>query len=73
MTVYKCKEALLPTTMNSAKRKLRTEMTFIETANKTLEADLKKFANYAEIVERLKHNKKDQKIQPVIFTFVLTE
>ena len=62
MTVYKCKEALLPTTMNSAKRKLRTEMTFIETANKTLEADLKKFANYAEIVERLKHNKKDQKI-----------
>jgi len=53
--------ALLPSTTNSAKRKLRTEMTSIEVANKTLEADLKKFAAYNEIVERLERNKKNKK------------
>jgi superfamily II RNA helicase len=46
--------------MNSAKKKLRNEMNSIEAENKTLEADLKKFASYNEIVEKLKHNKKDQ-------------
>jgi len=53
--------ALLPSTANSAKRKLRTDMTSIEVAHKTLEADLKKFAAYTEIVERLERNKKNKK------------
>ena len=61
MTDYNHIISLLPSTTNSAKRKLRTDMTFIEVANKTLEADLKKFANYNEIVERLERNKKNKK------------
>ena len=61
MTDYNHIIALLPSTTNSAKRKLRTDMTYIEAANKTLEADLKKFANYNEIVEKLERNKKNQK------------
>ena len=61
MTDYNCKVALLTSTANSAKRKLRTDMTSIEVAHKTLEADLKKFAAYTEIVERLERNKKNKK------------
>jgi superfamily II RNA helicase len=61
MTDYNHIITLLPSTTNSAKRKLRTDMTFIEAANKTLEADLKKFATYNEIVKRLERNKKNQK------------
>jgi len=60
MSKYNSKVILLPITMNSAKKKLRNEMNSIEAENKTLEADLKKFASYNEIVEKLKHNKKDQ-------------
>ena len=60
MSKYNSKVLLLPITMNSAKKKLRNEMSSIEAENKTLEADLKKFASYNEIVEKLKHNKKDQ-------------
>jgi len=61
MTDYNHIITLLPSTTNSAKRKLRTDMTSIEAANKTLEADLKKFATYNEIVEKLERNKKNQK------------
>uniref|UniRef100_A0A6C0HFZ6 Helicase ATP-binding domain-containing protein n=1 Tax=viral metagenome TaxID=1070528 RepID=A0A6C0HFZ6_9ZZZZ len=61
MTDYNHIITLLPSTTNSAKRKLRTDMTYIEAANKTLEADLKKFANYNEIVEKLERNKKNKK------------
>jgi superfamily II RNA helicase len=60
MSKYNSKVILLPITMNSAKKKLRNEMNSIEAENKTLEADLKKFASYNEIVEKLKYNKKDQ-------------
>lgn len=60
MSKYNSKVILLPITMNSAKKKLRNEMNSIEAENKTLEADLKKYASYNEIVEKLKHNKKDQ-------------
>lgn len=61
MTNYNSKMLLLPTTFNSAKKKLRCEMNAIEAEYKTLEADLKRFDAYNEIVEKIKLNKIDQK------------
>ena len=61
MRDYNDKLALLPTTMNSSKKKLRTELTKIEAEySKTLEVDLKKLLNYNEIVDKMEKNTKDK-------------
>ena len=53
MADYNRKVLLLPSTANSAKKKLRCEMNAIDLEYKTLEADLKRFAAYNEIVDEI--------------------
>lgn len=60
MIEYNNKLALLPITQNSAKKKLRSEMNTIETEYKTLETDLKKFASYNEIINKIEQNDKEK-------------
>lgn len=57
MASYNSKIELLPSTANSAKKKLRCEMNAIEAEYKTLEADLKKFASYNEVADEIERNK----------------
>lgn len=57
---YKDKLSLLPTTMNSAKKRLRYELNQIEAEYKTLESDVKKYDSYNEIVDKINKNSKEK-------------
>ena len=61
MIDYNSKVLLLPSTANSAKKKLRSEMNAIDLEYKTLEADLKRFALYNEIVDEIERTIQCQK------------
>ena len=61
--------SLLPSTVNSAKKKLRSDMSKIEAEYKTLEADLKKFSAFNEIVDKLEKNSRRKKNTASYFTY----
>lgn len=61
--------SLLPSTVNAAKKKLRTDMNRIETEYKTLEADLKKMASFNEIVDKLEKNSRGKKNTASYFNY----
>jgi superfamily II RNA helicase len=61
--------SLLPITVNSAKKKLRSDMSKIEAEYKTLEADLKKFSAFNEIVDKLEKNSRRKKNTASYFTY----